>query len=787
VPVAESAGSWQPALMPLNVNDRPSWAAAPGDWVANVSRVLLTVTRDGVEVQRRDFPIDYSSRTVPLQLFEPYLLQTSDLEALATDTVTIEVALRFGAADPLVWAPLIDPYGQCAYASWPEKVSAEADLLADIVVEDARLAEMPPSSDVDQYGGYVRSDWKEAPTGYYRVAKKDGFWWLITPEGNPCFYMGLSVMPASDWPRTPVTGREALFAWLPPLEAPWGALWGHDVWGIGEDADYVALQGANLIRKYGPDTWLADARARSVRRVRAFGFGGGSKWGAPAGMPATPVLGYGATPKLVYHIDVFDPAVRATAKADLANQVSASLNDPLVIGWSVGSERDELIAVDEVPAILAMASTVPAKRALLDYAVDTLYGSSVTALASAWGLAVTTRDELYAATPTPPVADVEQMRLYYADQYYAFNYATIKEVDPNHLYLGCYVCPFCADTEEDIRRVAQHCDVVSWDIYAPSYGNARFALLSAEFDKPLFIGEFSYPPFYDGARGFGRYGVYTQDDAEAGDKYRAWVEAATADPRCVGGSWFEYRDQPLTGRGAGSGPALVYGEHYAFGVVTQTDRVKWELATRMRAANLGAPVWRFRASGRPFPDVPVGFWALDQIAACAEAGIVQGYGDGTYRPKGAVTRGQMAIYIARALAGGEAFVPTGPATASFTDVAPADSVFKYVEYAVAQGVVTGYTEPDLTKTYRPGLPLNRGQMAAFLARSMCGGEGFVPTGPATASFPDVATGFGFYDHVEYIYAAGVTTGYEDGTYRPQAGCLRDQMAVFVARAFHLLP
>jgi hypothetical protein len=130
-------------------------------------------------------------------------------------------------------------------------------------------------------------------------------------------------------------------------------------------------------------------------------------------------------------------------------------------------------------------------------------------------------------------------------------------------------------------------------------------------------------------------------------------------------------------------------------------------------------------------------------------------------------------------------VPTGPATATFTDVPTGDPYYKYVEYAVAQGVVTGYTEPDLTKTYHPGQKLNRGQMAAFLARSMCGGEEYVPTGPATASFPDVATDFAFYNHVEYICAHGVTTGYSDGTYRPQANCLRDQMAVFVARAFAL--
>jgi hypothetical protein len=47
-----------------------------------------------------------------------------------------------------------------------------------------------------------------------------------------------------------------------------------------------------------------------------------------------------------------------------------------------------------------------------------------------------TREALYAAQPQPPEEDVEALRRYYADRYYAFIYRTIKELDPNHLYLG---------------------------------------------------------------------------------------------------------------------------------------------------------------------------------------------------------------------------------------------------------------------------------------------------------------------------------------------------------------
>ncbi len=42
-----------------------------------------------------------------------------------------------------------------------------------------------------------------------------------------------------------------------------------------------------------------------------------------------------------------------------------------------------------------------------------------------------------------------------------------------------------------------------------------------------------------------------------------------------------------------------------------------------------------------------------------------------------------------------------------------------------------------------------------------------------------------YKYVEYVREQGVVQGYDDGTYRPDALCTRDQMAVYAARAFGL--
>ena len=167
-----------------------------------------------------------------------------------------------------------------------------------------------------------------------------------------------------------------------------------------------------------------------------------------------------------------------------------------------------------------------------------------------------------------------------------------------------------------------------------------------------------------------------------------------------------------------------------------------------------------------FSDVPTSNWAWAQIQACVKAGIVQGYSNGTYGPTGVVTRGQMAVFISRALAQGDSNVPAGPATAHFTDVPTDYWAYKYVSYAYANSIVQGYSDG----TYAPEGNVTRDQMAVFIARSIVtplGDAGLANyTPPTTASFSDVPTSYWAFKYVEYCHAHGVVNGYSDGTYHP---------------------
>ena len=75
------------------------------------------------------------------------------------------------------------------------------------------------------------------------------------------------------------------------------------------------------------------------------------------------------------------------------------------------------------------------------------------------------------------------------------------------------------------------------------------------------------------------------------------------------------------------------------------------LSTCATALLVGAASTAF-AAANPFEDVPADHWAYDAVAQLAADGVIEGYGDGTYRGDQAITRYEMAQMVARAMAKG---------------------------------------------------------------------------------------------------------------------------------------
>jgi predicted dienelactone hydrolase len=170
-----------------------------------------------------------------------------------------------------------------------------------------------------------------------------------------------------------------------------------------------------------------------------------------------------------------------------------------------------------------------------------------------------------------------------------------------------------------------------------------------------------------------------------------------------------------------------------------------------------------------FSDVQPGNVHRDAILELAAEGILLGGDDGLFRPRGVVTRGQLASVAARVI-GLDPVVP-----ARFTDTA--GSVHEgAIEALAIAGIVVGY--PD--GTFRPDEPVAREQIAAVLARWLEVGP--VDTGP----FTDVA-GSPYRRQINALAELDVVRGTSATTFAPRGQLQRDQLASLIVRARPLAP
>jgi hypothetical protein len=350
------------------------------------------------------------------------------------------------------------------------------------------------------------------------------------------------------------------------------------------------------MRRLGTN-WRQACRELAKKRLRTWGFSGVGKWGYLEDMPFASVLSRGNVPNLIQHPDIFDPEVQARFRSELARQITPYRRSPWVLGWSVGNEDQEIIRREEVRKIMALPHAPPAKLAMTEHLLRTSYEGNLPKLAQKWGVSAGSLEGLCRASITQASdEELEAMRRFYADRYYAWIYRTVKEIDGDHLYLGFWIYPYGWENDEDWNLIANHCDVLGYDYYSLTFAPPQLVRLFERVDKPILCGEFGFATYYNGTRGWGAFmGSSANDDREAGELYVRWLTDAAKHPLCIGALWFQYRDQPLTGRGPGRGKRLFIGEHTSHGLIEFTDHPKWEMLRRMREVNLKACAIRLQA------------------------------------------------------------------------------------------------------------------------------------------------------------------------------------------------
>jgi len=161
----------------------------------------------------------------------------------------------------------------------------------------------------------------------------------------------------------------------------------------------------------------------------------------------------------------------------------------------------------------------------------------------------------------------------YFEPYFKTCKEALAAAAPGKLYLGCRFKGL-RNSDALWNAAARWCDVISVNSYVSSvavFGEGAYA--APAFDKPVLHSEFHFGTMHRGMFSPGLCPV--GDQCERGRSYRRVVEGALRHPLFVGSHWFQYRDQPLVGRGD--------GENYQIGFVDVCDRPYPKLAEAARA------------------------------------------------------------------------------------------------------------------------------------------------------------------------------------------------------------
>jgi hypothetical protein len=173
-----------------------------------------------------------------------------------------------------------------------------------------------------------------------------------------------------------------------------------------------------------------------------------------------------------------------------------------------------------------------------------------------------------------------------------------------------------------------------------------------------------------------------------------------------------------------------------------------------------------------FSVVRVKDWADDTAKAKP---YIRGYTDGRFQPEWFVTRAEMAALITRVTGTVEA-----KSEASFTDVKGGHWAYDSISSAVQAGYFSGYTDGS----FQPEQGMTRAEMAGVLQHLLKGEQ--ATTSEAMTTFTDVKQHWA-QEAIARLDAAGVLTGYTDGTFRPEKLVSRAEAVTIINKLIGLQP
>ena len=492
---------------------------------------------------------------------------------------------------------IVDAFGQFTRTEWPGKIHDAGALKSQAIDEQAELKLQPNLPDRDIFGGWTKGP-HQRPGGFFSTANINGKQWLIDPLGNVFFSVG-SCNTSHNTHGTIVTHREAMFTGLPDANDPLAKAFQtvKRVHSGVNNPDKTGLQAfdfyvANLHRKYGSD-YVPAWKQNAIARFHSWGFNTIANWSDWELSHAKKIpfcttlvitgnharISSGSDYWSKMH-DPFDPQFAIDVDSSLKGEAANGKADPWCIGYFVdnelswaGEDETDRSRFGLVYGTLASEANQPAKTALISHLKESY--PSIAKLNTAWNTTFESWNSLTDKFEAPEKLnagmrkDFASFSTLFARKYFSIVKNTLKKYDPNHLYLGCR---FAWHSPEAVRAAAEICDVVSFNAYKRNLSGKNWEYLK-DLNKPCIIGEFHFGALDRGMFHPGL--VAAANQKQRGEFYAEFMQSALDHPAFVGCHWFQYVDEPLTGRSFD-------GENYNIGFVSITDTPYAELVESAR-------------------------------------------------------------------------------------------------------------------------------------------------------------------------------------------------------------
>jgi len=443
---------------------------------------------------------------------------------------SVSLAKEDPGSDILDTKPVVDEFGQWIPADWPGKVKSLAQLKQEWAAEEADLH----SGDFGycRYGGYLNN--RARATGFFRVEEMNGRWWFVDPDGH-LFFCTCSTGMSGGGGDARFRGREDYFQALPPADPT-------------STRSRASFYGWNLARRHGTGShtnWMD----LDLRRLDSWGLNTIGNWSDPRLWDLhrkayqVNLGGWGMRTGYLGLPDVYAEDFAQICDRDAARQCGPRKDDPWLLGYFIANEPPwpgrESLVVD----LILDGKPSPIQREAKAF---------------------------LAAGDTP---ERRKQFIYRAfNKFLEVTMAAIRRHDPNHLILGLRFGGGLPPAE--MLKASKVFDVYSLNVYATEVSRKTLEQIYRVTGRPILVGEFH---FGVPGRGLAAGLVQVRDQAERGVAYRYYVEQAAAFPAFIGTSWFQWVDQPCTGR--------MDGENYNIGLVDVTDRPYRELIEAMRATH----------------------------------------------------------------------------------------------------------------------------------------------------------------------------------------------------------